>query len=181
MMRHSTKPPNAEEAARIVAAKEGKKMTSKTRQFSWDKVKVGDPSECWPWTGYINTWGYGDASFMGKRVNASRAAYLSTHGEIATGLVVCHSCDNPACCNPSHLRADTQANNLAECREKGRQTYKTGASHHRCKAKLTEADVRDVRARYAQGQRQEDIGAMYGIYGATVSRIVNRKSWSHVE
>lgn len=47
-------------------------------------------------------------------------AYELTKGHIPAGMIVMHTCDNPPCCNPSHLVLGTQAENLADMRAKGR-------------------------------------------------------------
>jgi hypothetical protein len=47
--------------------------------------------------------------------------------------------------------------------------------------KLTEADVRAIRAEYVPGKvRMKDLGARYGITQPTVSDIINRKIWTHI-
>lgn len=161
----------------------GKSLTkagSRNAKFSWAKVDRRDTDECWPWKGALGTWGYGQCSLDGRSVNASRAAYAAANDGIEAGLVVCHSCDNPACCNPSHLFAATQAENLADCRAKGRQVYKTGVSHHRATAKLTEEMVAEARRLYADGVSQSEIGRRWGIHSSTISRAVRGEFWSHV-
>lgn len=151
------------------------------KTFHWSLVDSSAGTDrCWPWTGPVNTWGYGDATLGGKRLNASRAAFLTYHGRIDEGLVVCHRCDNPICCNPEHLYAATQAENLADCRRKGRQRYRTGASHHRVGAKLTPELVKQARELYAQGITQVEIGKRFGVHSSVISRAVRGEYWSHV-
>jgi hypothetical protein len=153
---------------------------NKAAIFSWDRVGVSGGEDCWPWLGSLNKWGYGDCFWNGRRVNASRAAHESAVGPVSTGLVVCHTCDNPACCNQAHLWAGTQAENLADCRAKGRQVYVTGADHHRSTAKLTEEMVREARRLYAAGVSQSEIGRRWGVNSSTISRAVRGKKWAHV-
>jgi hypothetical protein len=146
----------------------------------WQHVLIGSSIECWPWRLRLNTGGYGDASYAGKRMNASRVAWAVTNGEIPAGMVVCHSCDNPSCCNPSHLFVASQAENLADCRRKGRQRYRRGSHHHRAAAKLTESDVRRARELYASGIPQTHIAKIFGVHSSVICRAVRGKSWSHV-
>jgi hypothetical protein len=157
----------------------GKSLTKADLERRIDRRGDG---ECWPWTGCVNSWGYGQVTWQGVAMNASRAMYLAEHGGIAAGLVVCHSCDNPICCNPAHLFAATQAENLADCRAKGRArgTFSGGVGHPRHVAKVTEDQVRMARELYGAGTTQTEIGRMVGLHPATVSRIVRRLAWAHV-
>lgn len=152
---------------------------SKKSTFNWVKVMVGDVHQCWPWLGPINTWGYGDCLWEGKRVNASRAAYLESYGQIEPGLVVCHRCDNPICCNPGHLFKATQAENLADCRSKGRSRgqFMDGRLHPKHTAKLNDEKVEMARALYASGVSQVQLGKMFGVNPATMSRAIRGESW----
>lgn len=84
----------------------------------WAKVNVTD--ECWLWTAQINQNGYGMFSVKGLPVRAHRFAYELLVGPIPDGMVVRHACDVPSCVNPSHLLVGTQADNLRDMRQRGR-------------------------------------------------------------
>lgn len=157
-------------------------MKSKSVKFAWKHVRVGKDDECWPWTLLLNRWGYGVCSLDGHTINASRAAYIVTFGELIGGFVVCHKCDNPACCNPAHLFAGTQAENLADCRAKGRSRghFGKGADHPNHVAKLNPDRVREARALWASGISQSEIARRFGLDNQTIRRAVIRESWKHV-
>lgn len=151
----------------------------------WSKVAIGKPDECWNWLGYRMPRGQGQIRFKGRTRLAHRVAYHIQHGEIATGLNVCHLCDNPSCVNPAHLFLGTQKENIADMISKGRQRFsKKGES--RCAgesngcAKLTADAVRSIRTRAARGERQPSIARDFGITNKTVSKIVLRQRWRHV-
>lgn len=148
--------------------------------FNWKYVDVKGPDECWPWKSTLNRDGYGVCQHEGKSRNASRAAFITNFGEIASDLVVRHKCDNAACCNPSHLIAGTQAENLRDCRERGRQVYLFGADHLRPCAKLTAEIVLAARYYYKHGMKQAQIGRLFGVDNSSMSRALRGITWAHV-
>lgn len=80
----------------------------------WEKVKIGAPDECWPWRGARLPAGYGRVKIDGKATLAHRTAYFSANPKAkqrrAIRLIL-HSCDNPPCCNPAHLRLGSFVDN----------------------------------------------------------------------
>lgn len=132
---------------------------------------------CTVWTG-TRTRGYGYISFWnGERGVAHRAhriAYALHHG-LAFDFegVVMHTCDNPACINPAHLRLGTQAENMADKKAKARNQFGSRCSY----AKLDEAKVAAIRA---DPRPQSIIATAYGITQQTVSDICRRRIWKHV-
>lgn len=84
----------------------------------WNRVRFGDPDECWPYLGGLDRQGYGSFVFAGRRRKTHRIAYELCHG--VTPAVVLHVCDNPPCCNPLHLAAGTKADNTHDMINKGR-------------------------------------------------------------
>lgn len=92
----------------------------------WEKVSVGLPEECWPWTGFCVPKGYGTVVIRQSVYIASRIAYFLSTGQWPLEQIL-HSCDNPPCCNPSHLREGSIADNMADRDSRGRHrnTQKT--------------------------------------------------------
>ncbi len=74
---------------------------------------------CLVWTGNARTEGYGQMSVGGKQVSTHRLAWFLEHGSWPE-LYVLHKCDNPPCCNTSHLFLGTHADNMADMVAKGR-------------------------------------------------------------
>ncbi len=85
------------------------------------KVDRRGDGECWPWLGSKRRRGYGMISVRGRLASAHRVAWELANGRrVPRGLVIMHRCDNPACCNPRHLIAATQKENIADMIAKGR-------------------------------------------------------------
>lgn len=93
------------------------------------KVDIRGDGECWPWTGAVNDRGYGQCWISGRMERAHRASYALSVGPIPDGLCVCHHCDVPSCCNPSHLFLGTIADNNADMVAKKRNRAATGDSN----------------------------------------------------
>jgi hypothetical protein len=106
---------------------------------------------------------------------AHRVSFLLLRPDevVADGMCVCHSCDNRACVNPHHLFLGTQADNLRDMREKGRQSRGEAHGH----AKLTAADVHLIRC---DTRTQRAIAADYGVSVATVNHARTGKNWGHI-
>lgn len=73
---------------------------------------------CIEWTGAKSSMNYGWVS--SRRQYAHRWAYEKFYGPIPEGLHVLHSCDNPPCINPAHLRAGKPSDNMRDAMSRGR-------------------------------------------------------------
>ncbi|QHB41407.1 endonuclease [Mycobacterium phage Megiddo] len=138
-------------------------------------------SDCWEWNGWRNDNGYGE---YGTRIGdvktgeilAHRLAYIAWHGPIPEDQEVRHRCDNPPCVNPDHLEIGTHADNMNDAKIRGRTAR--GVTHGL--AKLTDDDVRAIRAASAAGESYRSLAQRYGVNKFHIGRIVRREKWSHV-
>lgn len=150
----------------------------------WAKAKRADDDGCWEFQGGRSKTGYG---YFGvgypKTMLAHRYAWTVTNGPIPDGMNVCHKCDNPPCVRPTHLFLETPTGNHADKVAKGRQAKGepvTNRGESAGLAKLTEATVLEIRRLYAEGVPQIELAPRFGITQGNISKIVLRKSWSHI-
>ena len=143
----------------------------------WRNVTMSGDDECWPWGGDTDADGYGVFYYHQRRHPAHELALSFTTGEKRLPeLDTCHACDNPACCNPHHLRFDTRQSNVDDSVRRGR--HPRGSQTHA--TRLDEDDVLLIRNRRANGARNVDLARDFGITPAAVTAIVHGRNWKHV-
>lgn len=152
-------------------------------------AKVEKTATCWLWTG-AKYGGYGrlnPGKHSGVPLRAHRVSWELHYGPIPQGMVVCHRCDNPSCVRPDHLFLGSHEDNMLDAVRKGRtkkgrpapESGQPGELHHH--AKLTNADVRAIRARRAAGEPIATLARDYGIHQTHVRSIVRRDCWKHID
>lgn len=137
-------------------------------------VSIGDRKEdCWLWMGSSLPKGYGRFYANGKMNYAHRFAYETWVGQIPDGHFICHHCDNPSCCNPDHLFAGTQKDNMRDCAEKGRVHITLGrwAGIKNPKSKLTNESRFAIEAALKNGDRPTYVAERFGISKVRASQI----------
>lgn len=79
----------------------------------WENVARNGRSECWIWSGGVQSHGYGmSSSTDGRRLLAHRVAWELIVGPIPEGMHIDHRCHTPRCVNPNHLRPVTHKQNM---------------------------------------------------------------------
>lgn len=170
----------------------------------WAKVDTsGGPTACWLWMAACRETGYGQFSIGDRRASPGRAhrvAWELTRGPIPEGMLVCHRCDTPPCCNPSHLFLGTPADTMRDAAAKGHvhraprairaerarraaaahpeRHVRGGAVNH---AKLTPADVRAIRAAEPGGYGfLVGLARRSGVSTHTILSVRLGRTWAHV-
>lgn len=138
----------------------------------WSKVdKSAGPDACWPWAASRRLKGYGQFNAGGRNASANRFAYELTHGALPKGEgYVCHTCDNPACCNPAHLFLGTPAVNSRDMVSKGRA--RRGEAHYR--AKLSDSDLVAIRClRLVGAHTQRELSSVFGVSQSQIHAVLS--------
>lgn len=82
-------------------------------------LKINPMTGCLEWTRGRTKLGYGRLQFRGEDWRAHRVAWFFATGKKPAGEIR-HTCDNPPCCNPDHLREGTHADNMRDIAERKR-------------------------------------------------------------
>ena len=138
------------------------------------------PSGCWEWQGGIDKYGYGIFSLLKKLRKAHRVSWEYNKGLIPQGLLVCHTCDNPPCVNPSHLWLGTVKDNSLDSVNKNRPPR----GERNKASKLKEAEVLWIIKNYKKGSREFSIRSMaqkFEVAKNTIFLIVNKKKWKYLQ
>ena len=97
------------------------KPETKLKKF-YERIKIN--GDCHEWVGSLDPDGYGNCLMLGQR-RAHRVSFVLHKGPIPKGALICHTCDNPKCVNPSHLFLGNHLTNNQDRDRKGRNgSYK---------------------------------------------------------
>jgi hypothetical protein len=194
----------------MVKAKRVRRNDEMTRDelvsWFWSRLDRSAGS-CWTWPGARTKAGYGLLSWEKRKTYAHRLALVLSTGEAPEGMHVLHSCDNPPCCNPAHLRWGTQRDNARDSVERGRARRATGdASGARLhpetrargerhgsrtkpeavlrgektgKAKLREAHIPWIFEAYREGKSAPKIAKALGVGHAAILCVLHGQTWCH--
>lgn len=132
----------------------------------WKRVDRRGNNDCWNWIGWIQKLpkgqggGYGKFSLSKyKTCLPHRFSYELANGPIPKGMLVCHKCDNRACCNPEHLFLGSHKDNTQDAVKKGHMPSGEKAPM----AKLTDVQFNEIERRYTPWHGVGSLAKEFGI------------------
>lgn len=176
----------------------------------WAKVDISTVDACWPWRRARFENHYGAFAVGKTNFRASRVAYFLAFRIDPSEYLVCHTCDNPPCCNPKHMFLGTTADNAMDMKQKGRaaagdrsgrrlhpERYATAndsihwpqsriektRGNNNGRALITSSTVRTIRSMHGVGINAHEIHRRLNlpIKLTQLYRIIHRETWTHVE
>lgn len=111
---------------------------------------------------------------------------LELLGVITINKIVMHTCDNPSCVNPDHLRIGTIADNNLDKWIKNRHSRLKGTNNGY--SKLTDNDVQYIkqhgivgyRVGYNNGSNIKQLAEQFNVHPETIRFILVGKTWKHI-
>lgn len=156
---------------------------SKPTHFYWLREQVTSRnrgSGCWEWPFSRNVAGYGIvwSPHLKAYIHASNMAlrFAGIWMPPAPNNFALHSCDNPPCFNPAHLRWGSQQENVADIYLRGRSNRPRGVDS--AIAKLTEDAVRDIRSHSLTSKAF--LAQKYGVSPSTIYAVLSGRTWKHI-
>ena len=104
-------------------------------------VHINKETNCWEWTGALNTDGYGIFYYPGNSRLAHRVAYEHDIGPIASGMHVDHKCIVKHCVNPDHLQQVSNLENQLLAVER-KENFSSAKTHCKRGHEFTEDNTR---------------------------------------
>lgn len=151
-------------------------------------MDIRGEDDCWFWLRSCDPQGYGQFQLNGRCERVHRVSWFLENGQIpeffeGSCSEICHSCDNPPCCNPRHLFLGNSRINNQDSAVKGRKSYfqpwRKGELNS-CALK-TEIEVKDIKQLLREGiLNQGEIGVIFGVSSQTINQISTGRRWSHV-
>ena len=153
----------------------------------WAKVRT-QRDGCWLWTGAKGRGGHGHIYTGSEYVTASRISFHYAYGFEPGTRFVLHRCTTNSCVRPDHLYLGDMADKARDLMSKG--LYHVPGPYlgeDNPRAKLTESDVRAIRANYARSAHSatpdtySSLAEQYGVCSGVIGSVIRRKSWKHVK
>ena len=182
------------EKTRCLGPESGKsigELTPKAIARFWSKVEKLEPHQCWEWNSSKDK-GYGVTRVNGAMRKSHRLAWIIRNGSIPDGMCVCHSCDNPSCCNHGHLFLGSNQDNVRDMFSKGREargdrhgsvTHPESRLRGECShfSRLSEVEVVKIIQRLESGERRPILAREYGVTRHTIGSIHRKETWKHLQ
>ena len=140
-------------------------ITKHANKFSAEPI-----SGCWLWTASTDKHGYGMLWNGNQMDRAHRLFYAAANNVDVSGVNVLHDCDNPACVNPSHLHAGTQADNMRERSIRGRSGKR-----------ITQETADKIKVMLKAGVPQRTIANLFGVSQRLVWSIDKGLVWNAIK
>lgn len=127
--------------------------------------------------------GYGRFQHKRKHYMVHRLAFALANNilftDLSSDICILHSCDNPSCCNPNHLRSGTPKDNANDAVSRNRNTKPKGELHPH--HKFTNSQIEEIRKQYKPGVfGYRKLANLYNVHPATIGKIIHRERWQHI-
>ena len=144
------------------------------RAFFFDMLEefpATDECVLWP---FALRHGYGVVNIGTGITLVTRAICEKVYGPAPPDHHACHSCDNPPCWNPRHLRWGSPTENAMDAVIRRRRPL----GEECARSKLTDELVREILTSTESGN---SLSRRLGVDKARISRIRTRKAWTHIK
>lgn len=133
-------------------------------------------NNCIEWQRCRDADGYGKWRINGEKRNVARLVCTLIYGEPLPGQQALHSCDNPPCINPDHLRWGSHRDNNDD---KIIRQRLAGERHPL--AKYTNEQILQLKTDIANGANPVDAYKALGMTRFQFHNIKANRSWSHIK
>lgn len=158
-----------------------------TVAFLKSRCELNPETGCWEWQGGRDPYGYGHIRWGQKQTGVHRVMWwlvtgeniwgTRTKGSNYHGVCVLHHCDNPVCIRPDHLFSGSQKENVADAKQKQRNSRGEKVPQHKVPARAIPL-IRYIAK--AGLLRIGEIAEVIGINRRNVTLIVQGRAWAHV-
>lgn len=155
------------------AGKLQRKEHEDDRSYIINRIRA-DESGCWVWSQSTRK-GYGRLIRKGRTWNAHVFSFSIFVRPVEDGEQINHKCHVRACCNPDHLYAGSQSENMADMKLAGRVRYLKGDQNGNSRI-----DKEKARAIYAANGIARDVAERFGVSISLVYAIRKKKVWAHI-
>lgn len=133
------------------------------------RISIGDSNQCWIYQGGKDYDGYGLFKVMLRSRKAHRVSYNIFHRVDARNLNVLHTCDTPACVNPTHLFVGNATTNNHDIINKKRKVNGENVANH----KLSDQQVELIRQEFNPvNNTRKMLAAKYGVSSRLIGLIL---------
>jgi hypothetical protein len=149
---------------------------------NFKKLKYVIKNNCWICISHGKGDSYTLVNRNGIRQYTHRYVYELYNSTIPENMVIMHTCDNPACINPNHLKIGTSKDNSLDMANKGRSTKgrkmpdKAKEKLSNINKKFSDKQLLEIKRLIINKEKVKDIALKFNCHYATISAIKNGKS-----